>query len=40
MNYLVTAYCPAINKRSDLSETQKRVDIRDFNRDVKKLLFK
>jgi hypothetical protein len=40
MNYLVTAYCPAVNKRKDLSEAQKRADLMDFNRVAGRLLFK
>jgi hypothetical protein len=40
MNYLITAYCPAIKNRPDLSEAQKRGNVRDFSRATENLLYK
>ncbi len=38
-NYVITAYCPAVNARSDLTETQKQAEMARFSSDVGKLLF-
>ena len=34
MNYLITAYCPAVNSRSDLTEAQKKAKLESFQRAV------
>jgi hypothetical protein len=40
VNYLITAYCPAINRRQDLTEAQKHTDMMDFDQAVLKLIYR
>jgi len=40
MNYLITAYCPVINRQTRISEVQKREKIEAFNRQIGKILFR
>jgi hypothetical protein len=40
VNYLVTAYCPVVNRESGKSEAEKKAQITHFNRTVGSLLYK
>lgn len=39
MNFLITAYCPAVSHRTDLSDAQKRAEMNRVSGAVSKLLF-
>ncbi len=39
-NYLITAYCPVVNARSDMTETAKRAELKTFRAAVSRLLYR
>ena len=38
INYLITAYCPVVNGRQELSEQQKRDELNQFSSQVRRQL--
>jgi hypothetical protein len=40
VNYLVTAYCPVVNREAGKSEAQRKAQIAQFNKTVVRLLYK